>query len=87
MFLNSCAHTHVTRIHYLYPDLPGESPTHTKTHRIAVCGFEAYIGGKHVVGELKRKEKARKEETSERASGELGGIEETNPHLSVFTIG
>ena len=26
-----------------------------------VCGFEAFINGKHIVGEVKEKEKARKE--------------------------
>ena len=27
----------------------------------AVCGFEAFINGKHIVGEVKEKEKAHKE--------------------------
>ena len=29
------------------------------TENSAVCGFEAYIGSKHVVGQVKRKEQAR----------------------------
>ena len=29
--------------------------------KAAVCGFEAYINDKHVIGKVKEKEKARKE--------------------------
>ena len=28
---------------------------------VAVCGFEAFINGKHIVGEVKEKEQAHKE--------------------------
>ena len=37
-------------------------PTHFVLKRaLAVCGFEAFINGKHIVGEVKEKEKAHKE--------------------------
>lgn len=35
----------------------------------AVCGFEAFINGKHIVGEVKEKEQARKEYKEAVAAG------------------
>ena len=35
-----------------------------------VCGFEAFIDGKHIVGEVKEKEKARKEYREAVAKGD-----------------
>ena len=34
-----------------------------------MCGFEAYVGEKHIIGELKKKEEARREYRQAVAAG------------------
>ena len=56
----------------------------------AVCGFEAYINGKHVVGEVKRKETARKEYKKAVESGQgayLMDQEDEAPNVFTVSVG
>eukprot|EP00116_Pleurobrachia_bachei_P002724 sb/3462986/ len=53
---------------YVFPLTEGAAAWFVTTPP-AVCGFEAFIGDKHIVGELKRKEQARKEYREAVAAG------------------
>ena len=53
----------------------------------AVCGFEAYINGKHVVGEVKEKETAHKEYKKAIQEGHGAYLMDQNEETPVrFTI-
>ena len=54
----------------------------------AVCGFEAYIGGKHVVGRVKRKEEARREYRNAVKAGHGAYLmEQEKPDLFSIALG
>ena len=52
----------------------------------AVCGFEAFINGKHVVGTVKEKEQAKREYTEAVAKGHGAYLMEEADEGEVFTI-
>ena len=53
-----------------------------------VCGFEAFINGKHIVGKVKEKEQARKEykEAISKGHGAYLMEEEKEQPVSYFTV-
>ncbi|EGG19008.1 type A von Willebrand factor domain-containing protein [Cavenderia fasciculata] len=54
----------------------------------AVCGFEAYINGKHIIGEVKEKEKAHKEYRQAIAEGHGAYLmDEEKPDVFTVSVG
>ncbi|XP_053376593.1 uncharacterized protein LOC123533425 [Mercenaria mercenaria] len=54
----------------------------------AVCGFEAFINGKHIIGEVKEKSKARKEYKEAVARGDGAYLmEEETPNVFSVSVG